>query len=213
MSPCPLSIAHRPTVPAWRSGVCRPPLQKACNNKQRKKRSCGKTHPLESKRSHVTAPCMAIQPRTEQANALSSESKSRRCAAGKSSVFERFRATSQFSHQTAADTHREVEGWWKRAIRATVAPSTRHRLLAVGRSKTVVDAQAKSWPNISHMQYTYEVTVVWLRAVAPASLGFRDALLKTPAECRNWRLVFDGIYIVGTRSGTKTGIVYGRSEL
>ena len=160
MSPCPLSIAHRPTVPAWRSGVCRPPLQKACNNKQRKKRSCGKTHPLESKRSHVTAPCMAIQPRTEQANALSSVSKSRRCAAGKSSVFERFRATSQFSHQTAADTHREVEGWWKRAIRATVAPSTRHRLLAVGRSKTVVDAQAIFWPNISHVQYTYGVTVV-----------------------------------------------------
>ena len=59
--------------------------RKGSNNKE--KPSCGKLHPLESKPSHVTAP--AGQFSQEEANALRQRvSKSRRCAAGKSSVFE-----------------------------------------------------------------------------------------------------------------------------
>ena len=162
MSPCPLSIAHRPTVPAWRSGVCRPPLQKACNNKQRKKRSCGKTHPLESKRSHVTAPCMAIQPRTEQANALSSESKSRRCAAGKSSVFERFRARLP-SHSATRPPRIRFERWRDvgSAIRATVAPVASTPLASCWKTEDRRGCPGHVLASkISHIQYTYEVAVV-----------------------------------------------------
>ena len=89
-SPCPLSSAHRPTVSALRSGICRPPLQKSSNNKgiilwQNASSRIG----LHSR--DCTCMVMAIQPRRSEC-VEQLVGKRRRCAAGKSSVFERFRA-------------------------------------------------------------------------------------------------------------------------
>lgn len=109
-------------------------------------------------------------------------SKSRQCAAGKSSVFERFRDFT-FSHQTAADTHRKVEGYWKRAIRATV-----DRLLAsCWKSEDRRGCSGHGLAsNISHIQYTYEVAVVLASRHGPCRAGFqtqspKDSLVRLNA--------------------------------
>ena len=87
--------------------------RKGSNNKE--KPSCGKLHPLESKPSHVTAPAwtrQAIQPRTSECVEQQAKADdARRVNLPSSSVSAR---DFTFSHQTAADTHRKVEGCWKR---------------------------------------------------------------------------------------------------
>lgn len=86
-SPCPLSSAHRPTVSALRSGICRPTLQKSSNNKEMQ--ACGKnaSSRIEMLSRDCTCKAMAIQPRRSEC-VEQLVGKRRRCAAGKSSVFE-----------------------------------------------------------------------------------------------------------------------------
>lgn len=161
-SPCPLSSAHRPTVSALRSGICRPPLQKSSNNKgiilwQNASSRIG----LHSR--DCTCMVMAIQPRRSEC-VEQPVGKRRRCAAGKSSVFEpeRFRARARLHIQPPDRRGYASKGGGRiveaRAIRATVAPSTRHRLLAScwktedwhGCSGHVLASNI-----ISHIQYTH----------------------------------------------------------
>ena len=138
----------------------------------------------------------------EQANALrASRSKSRRCAAGKSSVFEQFRARLHIQppDQTAADTHRKVEG--RCCDKGDCCPPRRLDTACWQAVWKTEDRRGCSGhvlaSKISHVQYTYEVAVVLtLQSMAgPCKSGFqRRTAEDLPAECRNWRLFFDGIY-------------------
>ena len=90
-SPCPLSSAHRPTEPACDRGSVSASAEKATTTK--KNHAVAKrilSNPNAFSRD-CTCMAMAIQPRRSEC-VEQLVGKRRRCAAGKSSVFERFRA-------------------------------------------------------------------------------------------------------------------------
>ena len=157
-------------------------LSSASAEKQQQQQRNGvvaKMHPLESKCSHVTAPAWQGQfSQEEEANALSSswwanaDDDARRVNLPSSSLAG-VSANFTFSHQTAADMHRKGGGMLEaRAIRATV-----DRLLARLASCWKTEDRRRCSghvldSNISHVQYTYEVTVVWTSRRGPCKPGW-----------------------------------------
>lgn len=143
-----------------------------------------KMHPLESKCSHVTAPARQWRFSQEEANALSSwwanADDARRVNLPSSSLSVlRFRARDfTFSHQTAADTHRKVEGGlWKRARdKGDCCPLDSTPLASCWKSEDRHGCSGHVLASniISHMQYTYEVTVVLTSRRGPCKSGFHQ---------------------------------------